>query len=470
MIPKSIIAILGRAIRVIGGKVEVCSRKRLQSEFVDGLVWKAVFGNEQERAAAGWIIWEAAQIVGVKPASIHNFYMARGRGRVPRNFTVPAMNLRGMAYDMARAVFSQIRKLKVGAFILELARSEMGYTGQPPVEYATVMIAAALREGYRGPLFIQGDHFQTKLSGTPGKPEKGELDAVRKLIGESIEAGFYNIDIDTSTLVDLSCKTEAAQQKNNIRYSLQLAEQVRALEPRGVTISLGGEIGHIGGKNSTVEDFEAYMDGFERGKPRGMVGLSKISVQTGTSHGGVVMPDGSLKDIDVDFNVLAAISKVGRSKYRIAGAVQHGASTLPDPFFAKFAEAEACEVHLATDFQNIMMDHPKFPKTLLSKMYRWTDREKSDERKESWTDDQFHYKLRKKSWGKFKKQCWSLDGQIRAAIRKSLEERFAFMFRELGVVNTQKMVDRIIKPPTIHKRFSDFTSEKKAGDIKGLAD
>lgn len=467
--PKSIANILGRAVRVRDGKVEVCNRKRLQSELMDELVWKAVFGSEREKATAGWIIWEVAQAVGVKQASIHDFYMARGKGRVPRNFTVPAMNLRGMAYDMARAVFSQVRKLKVGAFILELARSEMGYTDQPPVEYATVMLAAALREGYRGPLFIQGDHFQTKLSDVPGKPKEGEVQSVKELIAESIEAGFYNIDIDTSTLVDLSRKTEVAQQRNNIKYSLELAKKVRDLEPKGITISLGGEIGHIGGKNSTVEDFVTYMDGFNKGK-RGMVGLSKISVQTGTSHGGVVMADGTLADIDVDFNVLAAISQVSRKKYRIAGAVQHGASTLPDPFFSKFAESQACEVHLATGFQNIMMDHPKFPRTLLRKMYRWLDKEKIDERKEGWTESQFHYKTRKKAWGRFKKECWCLDGRTRAAIRRSLEKRFAFMFRELNVANTRKMVDMIIKPPTSHKTLEDFTGEKKMGDVKGLTD
>lgn len=470
MISKSIKKILGKAIEIVDNEVVIKQSKRLQSKLTDDLVWKAVFGNGEERAAARWIVWQAAQKAGVKPSSINDLYMVRGRERVPLDFTVPAMNLRGMAYDMARAVFSQVKRHKVGAFILELARSEMGYTDQPPSEYATVMLAAGLREGYRGPVFIQGDHFQTKVSDKPGEPRAGEIEAVKQLIAEAVDAGFYNIDIDTSTLVDLSRRGESRQQAGNVRYSLELAEHVRALEPSKITISLGGEIGHIGGKNSTVEDFRAYMDGFNKGKPRSMAGLSKVSVQTGTSHGGVVLADGSLAEIDVDFGVLRDISKIARKKYRISGAVQHGASTLPDEYFAQFAQAQAVEVHLATGFQNIMIDHASFPEKLRNKMYQWLDREKSGERKEGWTDDQFHYKLRKKAWGEFKKQCWSIDGRRRAAIRRSLEERFGFMFRELNVVGTRKLVDSVIKPVRIDKKLEDFSKVQGIGEVKGLAD
>ena len=75
-------------------------------------------------------------------------------------FTVPAMNLRMMTYDTARAVFRAAKALSAGAFIFEIARSEIGYTEQRPHEYAASVLAAALREGSRGPVFFQGDHVQ----------------------------------------------------------------------------------------------------------------------------------------------------------------------------------------------------------------------------------------------------------------------------------------------------------------------
>ena len=37
---------------------------------------------------------------------------------------------------------------------------------------------------------------------------------------------------------------------------------IRDLEPAGITISVGGEIGEVGGKNSTVEELRAFMDGY----------------------------------------------------------------------------------------------------------------------------------------------------------------------------------------------------------------
>ena len=116
---------------------------------------------------------------------------------------MPAINVRAMAYDTARAVVRAAKKLDAGAFILEIARSEIGYTEQRPHEYAAVVLAAALREGFRGPIFIQGDHVQTNAKKYNSPERDKELAALRALIEEEIAAGFFNVDIDTSTLVDL---------------------------------------------------------------------------------------------------------------------------------------------------------------------------------------------------------------------------------------------------------------------------
>ena len=400
----------------------------------DELVKAAVFGSGEEQPAARWLIKEVGRFVGVKPVSINELYLARGRGEVAANFTVPAINVRGMAYDMARAIFKSAKKNKVGLLITEIARSEIGYTDQSAGEYAAVMLGAAVREGWRGGLPIQGDHFQAKAV-APGQPEAGELEAIKKLTREAIAAGFYNIDIDMSTLVDLDKATEAEQQEPNIKYSLEIMQFVREIEPEGVTVSLGGEIGHIGGKNSTVAEFTAYIKGVNAGLKPGITGLSKISVATGTHHGGVVLADGSLAQVDVDFKVLADISRVSR-EFGLAGSVQHGASTLPEKYFKEFVRSEAVEVHLATEFQNIILDHPRFPKELLEQMYLWLDEEKSGERKAGETEEQFHYNLRKKVWGKFKKECWEIAEEARIEIREALEKKLEFLFKEINVVNT----------------------------------
>ena len=84
-------------------------------------------------------------------------------------------------------------------------------------------------------------------------------------------------------------------------------------------------------------------------------------MQTGTTHGGVVLPDGSIAKVSIDFNTLKELSQVAREEYGLGGAVQHGASTLPDEAFDMFPKVDTVEVHLATGFQNIIYDSPNFP-------------------------------------------------------------------------------------------------------------
>src|SRR5262245_47957169 len=323
------VGLFAGAVALAGSGVAVRDDAALRSAATDGLAWRAVFGSTEEQEAARWLLWELGQSSGARPASINDLYMARGRGECS-GFTVPAINVRAMAYDTARAVFRAAERGKVGALILEIARSEIAYTEQRPAEYVAVMLAAALREGYTLPLFIQGDHSQVNQKKYQADPE-AEVGEVKKLIAEEIGAGFYNIDVDTSTLVDLSKTSLTEQQRLNYERAAEITRFIRDREPQGVTISVGAEIGEVGGHNSTVEELHAFMEGYDAAVAAGGggAGISKISVQTGTSHGGVVLPDGSIAEVKLDLDALAALSREARTKYGLAGAVQHGASTLP---------------------------------------------------------------------------------------------------------------------------------------------
>ena len=413
---------------------------------IDALVRKAVFGSEAEKAHARWMIWEMGQQAGVRPASIHELYLARGRDEVPP-FTTPAMNVRILSYDTGRAIFRAAKRLDAGAIICEIARSEIAYTDQRPAEYVAVMTAAALREGFTGPLFIQGDHVQVNAKKYAADPES-ELKALRALIEEELHAGFYNIDIDTSTLVDLSKPNLDEQQRTNYERAAELTKFIRDCEPEDVTTSVGAEIGEVGGKNSDVHELQAFMDGYNRTltKLGTSPGISKISVQTGTSHGGVVLPDGSIAKVQLDLQALKALSHDARTEYGLGGAVQHGASTLPPEAFSQFPECEAVEIHLATNFQTIVMDHPALPKDLRREVNEWVKREAKDEWKKGDTEEQFIYKSRKKAIGPFKRRFWDLPADVRAAIGADLEKTFAFLFERLRVKGTRAATDRYVKP------------------------
>ena len=229
------------AVLADGERLTVTDEASLR-EKVDHLAYTAVFGAGLTRDTARWLLWELGQELGIYPSSIHDLYKSIGRGEVPHNFTVPAINVRGMNFEMARAIFRAANKLEVGALIFEIARSEIGYTAQRPAEYVSSLLAAAIKEGFRGPLFVQGDHFQVSAKGY-ASDAAGEVNAVKELMREAIEAGFFNIDIDTSTLVDLDKATLDEQQRINYTLSADLTEFVREIEPEGITVSLGGEIG-----------------------------------------------------------------------------------------------------------------------------------------------------------------------------------------------------------------------------------
>jgi len=455
-------------LRLEGDRVQLLNQKTLP-EKADVLVHEAVFGEPEVQAAARWLIWETAQAAGIRPASIHDLYLARGKGMIERDFTVPAMNLRMLAYDSARAVFRAARAIDCGAFIFEIARSEIGYTDQRPSEYVSVLLAAALREGYRGPVFVQGDHFQAATKKYAANPE-AEIQAIRDLILEAVGAGFYNIDIDTSTLVDLSKPTLAEQQKKNFELCAHFTKFIRDHEPAGMTISIGGEIGEVGHQNSTIEDLDAFMAGYEAARG-GRPGISKISIQTGTSHGGVVLPDGSLAQVAIDFDALRALGDRARRAYGMGGAVQHGASTLPDTAFHRFVEAGTCEVHLATAFQSLVMDHPAVPESLRLDMYEWLKTNAAEERKPKDSDAQFFYKARKKAVGPFKKRFWSLPKEARDEIGADLERKFRYLFEQLGMSRTTEIANRFVKAPEIHKLRPAGGLKKVAGeDVEGMAD
>lgn len=387
-------------------------------------------------------IFDAAYEEGVYPSSIHEFYMARGRGEFS-GFTVPAMNLRSMTYDLARAIFRAAKKIDSNTFIFEIARSEIGYTDQPPIEFASMVLAAALKEGYSGPVFIQGDHFQVNAARFKENPEK-EIEGLQALIRDAISSGFYNIDIDSSTLVDISKADFKEQQLLNYEVCARLTQFIRLIEPKGITISVGGEIGEIGQQNSTPEDLHAFMAGLKEKLDKGLAGTSKISVQTGTTHGGVVLPDGSIAQIKLDFNTLRILSDIARREYGLAGAVQHGASTLPPEAFHKFVECETAEVHLATDFQNMIYESEHFPASLKKRIYDWLKVNAAGEAKKGETEDQFLYKTRKKALGPFKKEIWRLPQLTRDAIALELENKFDFLFKQLNIVNKRSLVDKYV--------------------------
>lgn len=465
-----LIALVENSISVEGASVKVLDANTFRKH-VGKLVERSALASDLTSGWARYLIRCAALELGVIPASIHDLYMARGRGDAPMTFTTPAFNLRALSYHAARAMFRAANKINAGAFIFEIARSEIGYTAQRPAEYAANIIAAAIAERFVGPVFIQGDHFQVSAKKYQANPE-AELKAVQDLTLEAIAAGFYNIDVDTSTLVDINKPTIPEQQVLNYQLSARLSAFIREHEPNGVTISIGGEIGEVGGHNSNEHELRAYMDGYNAELKKlapNKAGLSKISIQTGTSHGGTVLPDGSLAEVTIAFDVLRDLSRIARKEYGMGGTVQHGASTLPEENFNQFVQHEAIEVHLATNFTTMFFDN--VPADFRKEMYAWLDENFANERKPGMTDEQFYYKVRKNAVGPFKAKSYALPESEKEKLGKAWEAQFDKLFNLLGVKDTKKYVEQFVKPVKVQPNLSDYVAgEAQAEDVSDLAD
>lgn len=426
----------------VNGSVKVTDPQKFSGPLVESLVRTAVFADDAAaKDAARWVIRSAAVDLGIYTASIQGLYDAMAAGKV-KGLTVPAHNLRGLVFDKARMLFQTARELDAGAFIFEIAKSEMGYCFVRPAEYTSCVLGAAIKEGWKGPVFIQGDHFQFAAKDYFKDPEKVTAE-IKSLTREAIEGGYLNIDIDPSTLVLLERPNVKEQQRDNYERAAEMTEFIRKHQPPGVDVSVGGEIGEVGQKNSTVEEFEAYFEGYReryRGKP-----ISKMSVQTGTSHGGVVLADGSRAKVDIDFKILKDITAACR-RHGVGGTVQHGASTLPEDLFAEFPKHDAIEIHLATEFQRLVFDHPKFPRDLRAKMEKWVHDTRPPEWKEANSPAQNFEKCAKRAWGPHKKDLWDMPRENLNPILETLRQKFTKYFKLLNAGGSRKVVNEFVKP------------------------
>ena len=470
-------------VEAVPGGVRVSDEARLRSDLIDKLVYDATFNpNPEIVKLCRQLIIDIAAAQGAVLDTVYPLYAKKSKDK--RHYSVPAINVRGMAYDTARAAIKSAMKNDVGAVIFEIAKSEIKYTGQRPAEFTNSILAAAIKEGYNRPVYLQADHFQVALKDYQENPAKA-IGAIKDLIRESIEAGFYQVDLDMSPLVDFTQATPSEQQRLNYEVTAHLTVYVRQLERElgldklGIVVNLGGEIGEIGKgvdkktqKNSTPAELRAFEDGYKNELTRSskelgytILPLTKVAIQTGTIHGGIRDAKGEpvgAEEISLSFSTLAECNQVTRDEYGQAGAVQHGASTLPDQFFIVFSgepvpeglsidekllseankkvlsENPTAEVHLATAYQDTILDNKSFPVSLFSRIKEYIlglpEYKKELEKK---SPEEAFASTRKNAWGKFKADVWNLPESIKSAIRDSLEIKFDTVFTNLGVKNSQ---------------------------------
>ena len=206
---------------------------------------------------------------------------------------------------------------------------------------------------------------------------------------------------------------------------------VRITGVRALVVGIAGvgsleAVGRIRGRLTALAEYVQELMNF--GQPDT---FSPATIQLSTA----------VATVALDFGVLESLGALARER-GLAGAVQHGASTLPDELFGRFPEVGTAEIHLATGFQNALYDHPAFPAELRTEINAWLHANAADEAKPGDTEEQFLYRTRKKALGPFKRALWEIPrkGEILAAQR----ERLATLFDHLGVSGSRQLVDRYV--------------------------
>jgi uncharacterized protein (UPF0276 family) len=414
----------------------VTDPKKLANEVIWQLQYSASTAEGEVKQAAIAAINSLAAAQNITTGSNTAFYEAKAKGE-NQFFTVPAINSRMATFHTVRAAVRAADRLNVPHVIFEIALSEIGYTAQEQDEYAALVKAAYISLGITNrEIYLQADHYQLDPK-KYSKDAKAEVERIQKEITKALEAGVYNIDIDTSKFetADIS-KSDEENQAENARLTAELLMFIREYETENklpCTISVGAEVGEVGGENTKYPQVNAFLSlvaGHVK-KHKHIKGFSKVAINVGSAHGGVLGPDGQpLDSVPLNFQAhhdlyMNGVDPLSSGKHVLT--VQHGASTLPHKYFSLFPAMHVAEIHLATGFQNIVWEVlEKEDAKLYKKMKDLTHEKFGDKIKEHKTEAIGFMKERKRTTILVKKDL--LLSPAMNVVEAALEQEFTTIF------------------------------------------
>lgn len=440
--PEAVVSLVEQVCTLSNGTIEkINDADTLQNSTIYTLQFNAsVSENEATKKIAIDMINQIAAAMNIATGSNCDFYEKKAAGE-HQFFTVPAINTRMVTFHKTRAAVRAAEALQLPHIIFELALSESGYTAQEADEFVALLKAAYISLGLSGhTIYAQADHYQFD-------PKKyaadayAEFERIKNKTLLALENGIYNIDIDASKFetVDTN-KTDRENQAENARLTAELFHVIREYEKQNslpCTVSVGGEVGEVGGENTKYPQVSAYLelvDEISKEKGSGDAkGLSKVSINVGSAHGGVLGPDGQpLDTVPLNFQAHHDLYMKGTDP-RNSGhiiSVQHGASTLPKKYFPLFPAMHVGEIHLATGFQNVVWsvletEDPELYNTM-------KDRVKQDfgDKVANYDTEAIWFMKERKRVTKFFKKELLLSPAV-PTIEKELEKEFSTIFHSL---------------------------------------
>ncbi len=446
--------------------------------------------NMEFRKTIQDLILRTAPQMGVIQSSIRRLYESKYALEETKKgkFTLPSMNLRCAAFDEARIIFEKAKELKVGAFQIEIAPTEIGYTGQSPKEFASSVVAGAIATGYTGPVFLKLDHLRMDPKKYKKDGEK-EIQRIFNFMKDALDNGFYAIDIDASVLEKnpKEILDPVEQQRDNFVVSARLVEMARAYAgEKGLDIALGVEVGEVGEAYITEEHIRAFLNNLKdilakRSKESGWkIKMPEVlAIPSGTPHGGLRDPKTgeALKDVTIAFDLLEKAGIICK-EYGMFGPVQHGASKLPIGLFNMFPIRNVMEIHLATAMSDIEIDRI-LPDEIREKMLNEfvtspaaaeVQAKRKAQGKEPLTAEALRKNTeRRKLIKDYKRSFWDVPDEKKALREKLLGDLFGEWFKLLGVVDTKALVGNLYFGPSASLGASESQTEPPVAETTAPA-
>lgn len=404
-------------------------------QLIDPLVHNALFNPQTAvRETARWVIHAAAHYMGVLPSSLQSLYLARGRGEYLSK-TVPLVSLSGVTYDMARAFFRAMKTTGCATCLFELNLQSFtapDQCDQSPLEFSSCVLAAAIRESFHGPVFLQlgglsyhNDRFY--------KNPSTENQQLRQLLRTAVQSGIYNLSIDASTLIEPSGSTGdtnwVQRQRRNFEQIAALTVALRDFEPHEIAVGLGA---HMGKHNTSLGALNAFMDGYldelKKDGPE-LQGLCKLEV---TAH----LPNS--KQLDV--GLLEKLRDATVSKYHLGGLVLRHLGELTLPQLHRLPQLQVLEADVSTHLYNALFESNNFPTELRQQI----DDYMKDAQRSQWetgdSETQFLNKTRHRHLSPFKKALAAASSAMREAWIHDLQPTAIELIRVLGVAESTTLV------------------------------
>lgn len=260
----------------------------------------------------------------------------------------------------ARGIMMAAKEMNA-AVLFEIARSEVGYTGQPPQMFMDSIIKCAADTGFDQPYAVHGDHITIKEN------TQEAIESAQDLIDAEIAAGFTSYAIDASHNFDADAETTEEQLADNIEITTKLAGLIP--EDAGLEVEVG-EVGRADPETgekmiTTVDETVTFINALHEAgiKP------DLLAINNGSIHGNIFDKDGNIVEqvgIDIE-RTKAIVDAIRPLGVKLA---QHGITGTPLRLMHLLIGAGIAKGNVGTQWQNVVVAN--MDPELLKKMEEWT--------------------------------------------------------------------------------------------------